>query len=155
MYCAVHRRCKSHGWYKSGLIALLRDVAPQVIWTHCMLHREALVAKDMSTELSDVMDSVVKVVNIVKKSALQTRLFSNLCAAEEEEHTALLYHSEAIPFDVPFDGFRVEQCCHVCWNYASLSGSFYCSKSAQSWLHFSATMSGSPNFHILLTFLLS
>ena len=47
----------------------------------------------MSAELSDVMDSVVKVVNIVK-SALQTRLFSNLCAAEGEEHTGLLYHSE-------------------------------------------------------------
>uniref|UniRef100_A0A8C4EX62 HAT C-terminal dimerisation domain-containing protein n=1 Tax=Dicentrarchus labrax TaxID=13489 RepID=A0A8C4EX62_DICLA len=54
----------------------------------------SLVAKDMSAELSDVMDSVVKVVNIVKKSALQTRLFSNLCAAEGEEHTRLLYHSE-------------------------------------------------------------
>uniref|UniRef100_A0A3Q2NXH9 HAT C-terminal dimerisation domain-containing protein n=1 Tax=Fundulus heteroclitus TaxID=8078 RepID=A0A3Q2NXH9_FUNHE len=79
---------------KSGLIALVRDVAPEVIWTHCMLHRESLVAKDMSAELSDVMDSVVKVVNIVKKSALQTRLFSNLCAAEGEEHTGLLYHSE-------------------------------------------------------------
>lgn len=47
----------------------------------------------MRAELSDVMDSVVKVVNIVKKSALQTRLFSHLCAAEEE-HTGLLYHSE-------------------------------------------------------------
>uniref|UniRef100_A0A8C5GFF6 Uncharacterized protein n=1 Tax=Gouania willdenowi TaxID=441366 RepID=A0A8C5GFF6_GOUWI len=79
---------------KSGLIALARDVAPEVIWTHCMLHREALVAKDMNAELSDVMDLVVKVVNIVKKSALQTRLFSNLCAAEGEEHTGLLYHSE-------------------------------------------------------------
>ena len=53
-----------------------------------------ILAKDMSTELSDVMDSVVKVVNIVKKSALQTRLFSNLCAADGEEHTGLLYHSE-------------------------------------------------------------
>ena len=59
-----------------------------------MIHRESLVAKEMSAELSDVMDSVVKVVNIIKKSALQTRLFSNLCAAEGEEHTALLYHSE-------------------------------------------------------------
>uniref|UniRef100_A0A8C5NEZ3 DUF4371 domain-containing protein n=1 Tax=Gouania willdenowi TaxID=441366 RepID=A0A8C5NEZ3_GOUWI len=68
---------------KSGLNALVRDVAPEVIWTHCMF-----------AELSDVMDLVVKVVNIVKKSALQTRLLSNLCAAEGEEHTGLLYHSE-------------------------------------------------------------
>lgn len=79
---------------KSGLISLVRDVSPQVIWTHCMLHRESLVAKDMSAELAEVVGAVVKVVNLVKKSALQTRLFSNLCAAEGEEHTALLYHSE-------------------------------------------------------------
>ena len=90
----VLRCARAMAGIKSGLIALVRDVAPQVIWTHCMLHREALVAKDMSVELSDVMDSVVKVVNIVKKSALQTRLFSNLCAADGEEHTGLLYHSE-------------------------------------------------------------
>uniref|UniRef100_A0A671XCY3 DUF4371 domain-containing protein n=1 Tax=Sparus aurata TaxID=8175 RepID=A0A671XCY3_SPAAU len=79
---------------KSGLIALVRDVVPEVIWTHCMMHRESLVAKDMNAELSDIMDSVVKVVNTVKKSALQTRLSSNLCAAKGEEHTGLLYHSE-------------------------------------------------------------
>ena len=51
---------------KSGLIVLVRHAAREVIWTHCMLHRESLVAKDMSTELSDVMDLVMKVVNKVK-----------------------------------------------------------------------------------------
>lgn len=51
---------------KSGLIVLVREVAPEVIWMHCMLHRESLVAKDMSAELSDVMGSVVKVKNIVR-----------------------------------------------------------------------------------------
>ena len=76
-----------------------------------------ILAKDMSVELSDVMDSVVKVVNIVKKSALQTRLFSNLCAAEKN---TLRYCTI-----LRFDGFHVEQCCHVCWNYARLFGSFY------------------------------
>lgn len=56
--------------------------------------QESLVAKDMSAELANVTDSVVKVLNLVKKSALQMRLFSNLCAAEGEDHTALLYHSK-------------------------------------------------------------
>lgn len=40
------------------------------------------------------MDTVVKVVNYIKKSALQTRLFASLCEASGEEHSALLYHSE-------------------------------------------------------------
>ncbi|XP_042559411.1 zinc finger BED domain-containing protein 5-like [Clupea harengus] len=78
---------------KSGLIALVKDAAPQLMWTHCMLHRENLVAKDMSGELSNVMDTVVKVVHFVEKRASQTHLFSSLCDATGEEHTALLRHS--------------------------------------------------------------
>ena len=48
----------------------------------------------MSADLADVMDTVVKAVNCIKKSALQTRLFASLCAATGEEHNTLLYHSE-------------------------------------------------------------
>lgn len=86
---------------KGGLIAL-----PQVMWTRCMLHKESLVSKEMS-ELSDVMDSIVKAVNFVKKCALQTCL-----------HT-LLYFTI-----LRFDGFHMEQCCHTCWRYTRLFGSF-------------------------------
>lgn len=41
---------------KSGQIVFVKDVAPQVMWTYCMLHRKSLVAKEMSAELSYVMD---------------------------------------------------------------------------------------------------
>lgn len=85
---------RSMAGLKSGLIALVKQVAPNVLWTHCMLHRESLAAKQLSGEFSDVMDSVVKAVNFIKRSALQTRLFASLCAAAGEEHTTLLYHSE-------------------------------------------------------------
>ncbi|KAL2083740.1 hypothetical protein ACEWY4_021513 [Coilia grayii] len=67
---------------KSGLHVLIKDVAPNVMWMHCMLHRENLVAKDMNAELSEIMDSAVR-----------TRLFSLLGDAAGEEHSALLYHS--------------------------------------------------------------
>ena len=50
-----------------------------------MLHKECFIA--VSSEWT-----VVKIVNIVNKSALQMFLFSNLCFAEGEEHTVLLYH---------------------------------------------------------------
>lgn len=39
---------------KSGLIELVRDVAPKVMWTHCTLHRENLAAKEMIDKLLDV-----------------------------------------------------------------------------------------------------
>ncbi|XP_073711553.1 zinc finger MYM-type protein 6-like [Misgurnus anguillicaudatus] len=85
---------RSMAGLKSGLIALVRQVVPDVLWTHCMLHRESLVAKELSVEFADVMESVVKAVNFIKRSALQTRLFAALCEAAGEEHTTLLYHSD-------------------------------------------------------------
>ena len=42
----------------------------------------------MSAELSDVMDSVVKAVNIVKKSALRTRLLLSLCCCRRRTYCA-------------------------------------------------------------------
>ena len=83
-----------------------------------MLHRESLATKEMSTDLADVMDTVVKPVNCIKKSALQTRLFASLCAATGEEHNTLLYHSEV-------SGFPVEQYWHASLNYAQVSMTFY------------------------------
>ena len=53
-----------------------RRVAPGIIWTHC------LASKDLSVELSDVFDVVVKTVYFIKGNALNTRLFSSLCKDE-------------------------------------------------------------------------
>lgn len=76
------------------------------------------------------MDTDVKAVNCIKKSALQTRLFASLCAATGEEHNTLLYHSEV-------RCFPVEQYWHASLNYAQLSVTFYWTRGAQSWLRLS------------------
>lgn len=96
---------------KNGPITLVKDKAPQVMWMHRMLHRESVVAKEISAELSDVMDSVVKAVNFVKTSALQTHLL--------REKNTLLYITI-----LRFDGFHAEQCCHACWSSARYLGVF-------------------------------
>ena len=59
-----------------------RRVAPGIIWTHCLIHRASLASKDLSVELSDVFDVVVKTVYFIKRNALNTRLFSSLCKDE-------------------------------------------------------------------------
>ncbi|XP_072243172.1 beta-adducin-like [Leuresthes tenuis] len=46
---------------KTGLMMLVKKVAPKVMWTHCILHRESLTTKAMSADFADVMDTVVKV----------------------------------------------------------------------------------------------
>uniref|UniRef100_UPI00358E9D27 SCAN domain-containing protein 3-like n=1 Tax=Myxine glutinosa TaxID=7769 RepID=UPI00358E9D27 len=78
------------GW-RSGVIKLIQDVAPEESWTHCFLHREALAVKKMSPGLAEVMDIAVKTINHLRKSALNLRLFAELCKEQDAEHTTMLY----------------------------------------------------------------
>lgn len=80
--------------YKTGLQALIKRKTPDVLWTHCMLHRAALVSKNMSEELNYIFTKVTKVVNYIKNSPLKVRLFAKLCEDMEAAYTSLLYYCE-------------------------------------------------------------
>ena len=80
---------------QSGVIKRVKDKAPEVKWTHCFLHRQALVSKKMSEELHDTLDAVIKCVNYIKARPLNQRLFSCLCNEMGSDHTGLLMHSES------------------------------------------------------------
>ena len=45
-------------------------------------------------QLLACLKEVVKIINFVKASALNTRLFKQLCDGPGSEHTSLLYHTE-------------------------------------------------------------
>ena len=49
------------------------------VGTHCIIHRKALAAKTLPVELMDLLNAVIKIVNIIKTNALNTRLFAQLC----------------------------------------------------------------------------
>uniref|UniRef100_A0A8B9HXP2 BED-type domain-containing protein n=1 Tax=Astyanax mexicanus TaxID=7994 RepID=A0A8B9HXP2_ASTMX len=78
----------------SGLVTKVQAVAPLALWTHCMIHRQALAAKRMPADLKLVMDEAVCAVNSIKTSATSGRLFKILCQEMGSEHHQLLYHSE-------------------------------------------------------------
>ncbi len=44
----------------SGVVTLIKEKAPNAVATHCMLHREALVAKHIEDDLHQVPRDVVK-----------------------------------------------------------------------------------------------
>ena len=50
-----------------------------ITFTHCMIHRETLVAEKMSTDLHEVLSVAIKIINYIKSNALNSRLFRNLC----------------------------------------------------------------------------
>uniref|UniRef100_A0A8C4GG45 DUF4371 domain-containing protein n=1 Tax=Dicentrarchus labrax TaxID=13489 RepID=A0A8C4GG45_DICLA len=76
-----------------GLIGALKR-KPRVMWTHCVIHREALPSKKMSPVLHDVLNSSIKVINFIKSRQLNARLFRRLCENMGAEHTQLLLHTE-------------------------------------------------------------
>lgn len=85
---------KAMSGQQTGLHARIKVVAPNVKWTHCFIHREALVVKRLPETMQKTFNEVVKVVNYIKTRPLQSRLFSLLCKEMGSEHDQLLLHTE-------------------------------------------------------------
>ncbi|CAI9726566.1 finger BED domain-containing 5-like [Octopus vulgaris] len=67
---------------------------PNIIHTHCFIHREALVAKTLGPELKSALNMVVKIVNHIKTRPLKCRQFAKLCVGMETGHSTLIQHTE-------------------------------------------------------------
>ena len=52
---------------------------PSIVAIHGMIHRQALASKPLLDPLRVHLQTVINIVNFVKGSALNTRLFRNLC----------------------------------------------------------------------------
>ncbi|CAK1583377.1 unnamed protein product [Parnassius mnemosyne] len=75
-----------------GLQALIKTKAPNVKWTHCVIHREALAAKKITPELNFVMDIIIKVVNYIRSRPVKARFFHKLCEELGAKHTSSIYY---------------------------------------------------------------
>ena len=79
---------------KSGFQSYVKAVSHEIIFTYCFIHRFALCAKVLPPELLSCLQQIVKIVNFVKTSALNTRIFANLCADLGSDHKCLLFYTE-------------------------------------------------------------
>uniref|UniRef100_UPI00358DF206 zinc finger BED domain-containing protein 5-like n=1 Tax=Myxine glutinosa TaxID=7769 RepID=UPI00358DF206 len=79
---------------KSGFQAHVKAVSPNATGVHCFIHRFALSTKVLPPNLLSCLNRVIKIVNFVKTSALNTRLFKLLCEDLGSDHICLLYHTE-------------------------------------------------------------
>uniref|UniRef100_A0A674PIL4 DUF4371 domain-containing protein n=1 Tax=Takifugu rubripes TaxID=31033 RepID=A0A674PIL4_TAKRU len=77
-----------------GFVSRVKEKNPDVLITHCFLHRKALVAKTLPADLVPVLDDVVHMVNFVKSRPVKSRIFAALCEEMGAEHKALLFHTE-------------------------------------------------------------
>ena len=79
---------------KSAFQSYVKAVLPEIIFTHCFIHRFAFCAKVLPPELLSRLQQIVKIVNFVKTSALNARLFAKLCADLGSDHKCLLFYTE-------------------------------------------------------------
>ena len=96
---------------KSGFRARVIEVAHHVIFLHCMIHRFALSCKVLPPKLFDVLSLVIKMVNNVKGSAPNSRLFKILCEVLIANHSVLLFHSNVRPLSRGSVTKRVNELC--------------------------------------------
>ncbi|XP_055549359.1 zinc finger BED domain-containing protein 5-like [Wyeomyia smithii] len=78
---------------KSGFQASVKKLNSKIKVTHCMIHRQAPASKTLPNSLGVVLKQIIKIVNFVKSSALNSRLFKQLGANMDSNHQMLLYHT--------------------------------------------------------------
>lgn len=86
--------CPSMRGNQKGFVTLVLQENPDIITTHCMIHREALAAKSLPENLQSVLNQAIKVVNFIKSRPLNSRIFAQLCDAMDSDFKSLLYHTE-------------------------------------------------------------
>ena len=79
---------------RSGFAKLLKQKNPKVVTQHCIIHREALASRTMTQPLNETLDTAIILVNFVKASALNFRLFRRLCQDLESDYERLMFHTD-------------------------------------------------------------
>ena len=79
---------------KSGLGGLIKSIARHIAFTHCKLHKHALVSKMLLSSLANVLKIGIETVNFVRVWALNHRIFMQLCEEMDSKFKVLLYHLE-------------------------------------------------------------
>ena len=79
---------------KSGFQAGVKTVSPSVTFVHRSGQRFALAAKLLPPSIKTSLNLVVKMVNYIKTSALNSRLFKVIREDIGSKYTSLLFYTE-------------------------------------------------------------
>lgn len=79
---------------EKGFVTRVKRVSPRTSSSHCIIHREALAARNIPRSLKTIPDEAVKIVNFIKSRPLRTRVFADTCDEIGSVHKSLLLHTE-------------------------------------------------------------
>ena len=77
---------------RSGFQIKVKAKSPQAKGFHCIIHRSALACKTLPISLKKVLNFVIKLVNFVKGSALNSRLYKKFCRDMNADHESQLFY---------------------------------------------------------------
>ena len=75
-------------------LKIAKKYNPSIVGIHSMIHRQALASKNLPDPLRVYLQTVINIVNFVKGSDLNTRIFRNLCKEMDAIHDSLLYYNQ-------------------------------------------------------------
>uniref|UniRef100_A0A336N3Z0 CSON010480 protein n=1 Tax=Culicoides sonorensis TaxID=179676 RepID=A0A336N3Z0_CULSO len=81
---------------KTGVNARIQQTQTQTKQArnnHCDLHKFAIATKIMTPKIKKTLEDSLKIINLIKNSALNSRLLEAKAKANRLKHTNLLYHS--------------------------------------------------------------
>ena len=84
-----------------GVVTRMQSVASNAVFSHCNIHREAFAAKTLQSSFKDGWDSAIKVVNLIKARALNSRMLKIMCNNMGAEHDKLLLLTELRWLSIP------------------------------------------------------
>ena len=90
----LYKWCSSYDWSLQWTGGTCREVSPNCLCYHRSLHKEALAARNMPTQLSNVLQTVIQIPNLTKHRPLNSRLFMTLCKELGSHLKHLLLHTE-------------------------------------------------------------
>jgi hypothetical protein len=79
---------------EKGLWAEVSRKAPHVRLTHCAIHRESLAAKGLPSELQNVLNTTVKIINFIKSRSKNDRIFREICKDFDSDFMTLVMYTE-------------------------------------------------------------
>jgi hypothetical protein len=92
-----------------GFVSLAKNKNSSIIGSYCVIHRQALDAKTLPSELKNVLEVCIKVVNTIKSSAL-TRVFLRFFVQSCPRNILFYYSIQR------FVGYPKGICLNVCTN---------------------------------------
>ena len=58
---------------RSGFISRIKQKNPDVVGTHCVIHREALASKTLPAAMKNKLAIIIRTVNFIKSSAVNSQ----------------------------------------------------------------------------------